>query len=79
MDVTPQVINVFSYGSGAASTMFRLRVNRMPGIVENIHEVLAALDRLLSKPSREPSWSLRWPSAGPQSLTLARGCVVAGA
>jgi len=33
-------INVYSYGSGAASTMFRLKVARMPGIVANIHTIL---------------------------------------
>jgi hypothetical protein len=35
-----KTINVFSYGSGAASTMFRLRVSRMPGIVHDMHEKL---------------------------------------
>jgi len=35
-----KTINVFSYGSGAASTMFRLKVRRMPGIVHDMHAVL---------------------------------------
>ena len=35
-----QTINCYSYGSGAAATMFRLKVKRMPGYVKNMHEVL---------------------------------------
>jgi len=35
-----KTINVYSYGSGAAATMFRLKVKRMPGYVKNMHEVL---------------------------------------
>jgi 3-hydroxy-3-methylglutaryl-CoA-synthase len=35
-----KTINVFSYGSGAASTMYRLKVRRMPGFVKDLHEVL---------------------------------------
>lgn len=35
-----KTINVYSYGSGAASTMFRLKVKRMPGYVKDIHDVL---------------------------------------
>ena len=33
-------INVYSYGSGAAATMFRLNVKRMPGYVKDLHAVL---------------------------------------
>ena len=35
-----KTLNCYSYGSGAAATMFRLRVKRMPGFVKNMHEVL---------------------------------------
>jgi hypothetical protein len=35
-----KTINVYSYGSGAASTMFRLKVKRMPGYVKNMHTIL---------------------------------------
>ena len=35
-----KTINVFSYGSGAAATMFRLRVARVPGYVADIDDVL---------------------------------------
>ena len=38
--IVGKTINVFSYGSGAASTMYRLRVARMPGIVHDAHDVL---------------------------------------
>lgn len=36
----PQTINVFSYGSGCASTMFRLTVDALPGFKEDMHEYL---------------------------------------
>jgi len=35
-----KTVNVFSYGSGAAATMFRLKVKRLPGVVQDIHAVL---------------------------------------
>ena len=35
-----KTINVYSYGSGAAATMFRFVVKRMPGFVKNMHDVL---------------------------------------
>jgi len=35
-----KTINVYSYGSGAAATMFRLKVKRMPGFMKNMHDVL---------------------------------------
>ena len=35
-----KTINVYSYGSGAAATMFRLHVSRMPGFVKDMHDVL---------------------------------------
>ena len=35
-----KTINVYSYGSGAASTMYRLKVKRMPGFVHDAHEML---------------------------------------
>ncbi len=35
-----KTINVYSYGSGAASTMYRLKVKRLPGFVEDMHERL---------------------------------------
>ena len=38
--IVGKTINVFSYGSGAASSMYRLRVRRMPGFVHDAHAVL---------------------------------------
>ena len=35
-----KTINVYSYGSGAAATMYRLKVKRMPGFVHDAHGVL---------------------------------------
>lgn len=38
--IVGKTINVFSYGSGAASSMYRLRVRRMPGLVHDAHTML---------------------------------------
>jgi len=35
-----KTINVYSYGSGAASTMYRIKVRRMPGLCYDAHEML---------------------------------------
>lgn len=37
-----KTINVYSYGSGAAATMFRLKFKRIPGHVKNMHQILDA-------------------------------------
>ena len=44
-----KTLNCYSYGSGAAATMFRLRVKRMPGFVKNMHEVLRRSGRTRSQ------------------------------
>jgi len=43
-DLVGKTINIFSYGSGCASTMFRLGVQELPGYLEHYHDYLDSRD-----------------------------------
>ena len=75
-----KTINCYSYGSGAAATMFRLKVKRMPGYVKDMHALLdqrnfldaSGFDAIMDEcvpwtPTRTP-----WTPPNPMDPTLPR-------